>query len=196
MDEADGVQVAFTFQPVDEVAARAITGWRYPEPYAFYNLSATASSLEHAAVVRELLDPALRYYAVWCAREGALLAGFCCFGPAARVGISRQPAVYAGSDLLDIGLGLRPDLTGRGLGGAFLRSVLVFGTEQFAPGGFRLTVATFNQRAIRVYERAGFAPDHRVLLESSRGPREFLVMTRPPLSSAESNVPPGPDDGA
>jgi hypothetical protein len=53
-------------------------------------------------------------------------------------------------------LGMRPDLTGRGLGEEFVHAGLRFARETYSPPAFRLTVATFNQRAIRVYERAGF----------------------------------------
>ena len=54
------------------------------------------------------------------------------------------------------GLGLRPDLTGRGLGLAFVTAGLDFAIERFEPSRFVLDVAEFNERAIRVYERVGF----------------------------------------
>ena len=50
---------------------------------------------------------------------------------------------------LDYGLGLRPDLTGQGHG-------LEFARERYEPGRVYLHVAEFNERARRVYERAGF----------------------------------------
>lgn len=59
-------------------------------------------------------------------------------------------------DALEIGLGLRPDLTGRGLGLDFLRSGLSFGRSHFGAERIVLNVAAFNERAIKVYERAGF----------------------------------------
>jgi ribosomal-protein-alanine N-acetyltransferase len=59
-------------------------------------------------------------------------------------------------ETLDYGLGLRPDLAGRGLGLEFFRRGLEFGRERFRPKNVRLYVAEFNERAIKVYERAGF----------------------------------------
>jgi RimJ/RimL family protein N-acetyltransferase len=59
-------------------------------------------------------------------------------------------------DAIFYGLGLRPDLTGRGLGLAFVTAGLEFARELFGPSRFVLDVAEFNERAIRVYERAGF----------------------------------------
>ena len=59
-------------------------------------------------------------------------------------------------DVAEIGLGLRPALTGRGLGAASLEAGLRFAADRFGARGFALAVAAFNRRAITVYERAGF----------------------------------------
>lgn len=65
---------------------------------------------------------------------------------------------------LEYGLGLRPDLVGRGLGEAFFRAGLEFGRERYEPAAVQLSVAKFNDRARIVYERAGF----RVVGEHNR----------------------------
>jgi RimJ/RimL family protein N-acetyltransferase len=57
---------------------------------------------------------------------------------------------------LDYGLGLRPDLTGQGLGLEFFLAGLGFAHERYRPEQVFLHVAAFNERARRVYERAGF----------------------------------------
>jgi ribosomal-protein-alanine N-acetyltransferase len=80
--------------------------------------------------------------------------------------------------MVEIGLGLRPDLTGRGLGSSFLAAGLDFARQRFAPERFVLSVATFNERAIKVYERAGFARV-RVYMHSTAGREwEFVEMSR------------------
>ena len=43
---------------------------------------------------------------------------------------------------------------------------------------FRLIVATFNQRAIRVYGKAGFKPDKIFMNETNGGEYEYLQMLR------------------
>ena len=85
----------------------------------------------------EFLDPDQRtehYYAVM---EGTQLIGFFVFEP--------------GQDSLDLALGMRPDLTGQGNGAAFLENGLAFAIKQYQPCYIELAVATFNERAIRLY---------------------------------------------
>jgi [ribosomal protein S18]-alanine N-acetyltransferase len=155
------VAVKFHFSQLSQADAEAIADWRYPEPYAFYNWSADVDDLG------ELLDPLLRGDAYWAVKDdtGELVGHF-----------SFKPK---DEGTIEIGLGLRPDLTGRGLGGSFLAAGLDFGREQFTPEWFVLSVATFNERAIKVYERAGFARG-QVYMHSTAGREwEFLQMTCP-----------------
>ena len=53
---------------------------------------------------------------------------------------------------LEYGLGLRPDLTGRGLGLDFFVTELAFARRRYRPRRVLLHVASFNQRARRVCE--------------------------------------------
>lgn len=57
-----------------------------------------------------------------------------------------------------VGFGLRPDLVGRGSGAEFVTACVDYAVKQCRYRGefARLGVATFNQRAIRAYEKAGF----------------------------------------
>jgi ribosomal-protein-alanine N-acetyltransferase len=66
-----------------------------------------------------------------------------------------------------IGLGLEPDCTDRGLGQAFVEAGLEYAKQKFDPAPFRFSVDTFNQRAIRVYEKLGFEPDGTFIDETS-----------------------------
>lgn len=149
----------FVVRPMGAVEAETIADWRYDPPYDFYDFRNDPEDLA------EVLDPAFwvdDYHAV--DRDGEL-AGFFSFKLAAGV--------------LEIGLGLRPDLTGKGAGGEFVEAGLDFGRRKFEPRELMLDVATFNDRARKVYERAGFAPSHVWVHESRQGPVEFLRMTRP-----------------
>lgn len=139
--------------------AEAIAEWRYPEPYSFYDWTADPDDL------RELLDPALRGDAYWAVKDEDELVGHFSF--------------KAKGEAVEIGLGLRPDLTGRGLGADFLAAGLEFARERFAPERFTLAVATFNERAIKVYERAGFGRDRMYMHWTAGAEWEFLAMSRP-----------------
>ena len=155
----------YAFRPIERPDAEEISRWRYPEPYATYNGDPSS--------VPGLLDPRYNYPAV-TGPDGDLV-GYFCFGADATVPAGRRLGLY-GDDALDIGLGMRPDLTGQGLGREFVRAGLRFAGERFSPPAFRLTVAAFNRRAVRVYEAAGF---ERV--RSFFGDRgdEWLLMQRP-----------------
>jgi ribosomal-protein-alanine N-acetyltransferase len=80
---------------------------------------------------------------------------------------------------LQIGLGLHPERTGQGLGGAFLEAGLDFARSRFQPAQFVLSVATFNRRAITVYERAGFTAVRVFMHSTNGGDWEFVEMRRP-----------------
>lgn len=155
-----------TFRPLEATDARAILSWRYEGPYAIYN----PQPPDLAVAVAILIDPANAYFAA-CDEPGALI-GFCCFGTDAQV----PGGDYTDPAALDIGLGLRPDLTGAGRGLPFLLAVLALGRERFAPVRFRLTVAAFNERAQKVYARAGFRPYMRFQCGVGANAREFLIM--------------------
>jgi RimJ/RimL family protein N-acetyltransferase len=123
--------------------------WRYAAPYEFYD-----------AEPEPVKNPE-RYF---IARDDdATLVGFYYFEPK--------------DDALEYGLGLRPDLTGRGLGLDFFRAGLEFGRARFLPARVRLFVAAFNERAIKVYERAGFRETGRHMRTFARwGEVEFVSM--------------------
>jgi ribosomal-protein-alanine N-acetyltransferase len=151
----------FRFVPMSQEAARKISGWHYAPPYSFYDTDHDPEDRE------ELLDPERRKGRYFSAFEQRELAGFFSFD------------LENGS--VELGLGLRPDLTGRGLGLGFVLAGLGFAEERFSPSDFRLSVATFNHRAIRVYEKAGFRAEDTFIQKTNGGEFEFLRMVRSPL---------------
>ena len=158
--------MTLTFHPMDEASAREMCTWRYEPPYDFYNPHPKGTD----ARIRHLLDPNMIYYTI--SDDDGTLVGYCCFGADAQVpgGTYEEPA-------LDIGLGMQPALTGQGHGGSFFAAIVDFALLALAPRRLRVTVAAFNQRAMRVYEKAGFKP-----VESfgrNGDGVEFVIMTRP-----------------
>ncbi|HEX5503841.1 MAG TPA: GNAT family N-acetyltransferase, partial [Thermomicrobiales bacterium] len=148
----------YAFRPLRRRDALAASRWRYPPPYAVYDISrASLLAIWAAQLALRPLGVAI-YYAALDDR-GDLVGLF---------------TYLQRGDTVEIGLGLRPDLTGRGNGLAFLEAGLAFGRRLYAPASFRLTVATFNERAITVYERAGFRRGGT----RRRGRREELEMVK------------------
>lgn len=149
----------YLFHQMDDADAREISGWRYEPPYDFYDATADPDDLA------ELLDPERRrgvYFSVLDGEDN--LIGFFQFEKK--------------DGTVDVGLGLRPSLTGKGLGAEFVMAGLAFARERFSPERFTLSVAAFNGRAIGVYERAGFRRGEVYLHETNGGEHEFLRMER------------------
>lgn len=165
------------FRPITAADVEVMTSWRYPAPYDFYDWETEddpADLLSHVAgcVVADDFN--------------GHLAGFICFGVTGQVPGGQRARLY-GEPMIDIGLGLRPDLTGRGIGLSFVQAGLAFGQAHHGSQPFRLTVAAFNERAIRVYERAGFVRDEIFLSPVHGVETPFLLMRRPNDCSAEPN---------
>ncbi len=135
----------FTLCPITENDAHAISTWRYDSPYSIYNISSDAANV--------LRDPLHNYHTV--RDEHQSLVGYFGFGMDARVRAGVDLGLYP-EDSLDVGLGMRPDLTEQGLGGRFVQAGLDFAEAEYSPDRFRLAVAAFNKRAIQVYENCGF----------------------------------------
>ncbi len=144
-----------------EFAAQMVS-WEYPAPYGTYSL--TNSDPEF------FLDEANGYFAV--VDDADELVGYRCFGPEGRV-----PGWDYDQSALDTGGGLRPDLTGRGLGRAAIEIGLAFGRERYRPPAFRVTVAAFNERALRVVRSLGFA-DVGAFRAATTG-KGYVVLVRP-----------------
>lgn len=149
----------FTLRPLTAADAHTIAAWRYAGAYAFYDFTADPADLA------ELLTPETwgsSYFRVEGINQE--LVGFFQFEPQ--------------GDVLDIGLGLRPDLTGKGHGLSFVVAGLAFAQRRFTPRQFRLAVAAFNHRARRVYERAGFQAVRTYWQATNGSQHEFVEMVR------------------
>lgn len=146
--------------PLTREHAEDIATWRYAAPYGTYDMV--------GADPAELLLPQVGFHAVMADDR---LIGFRSFGPDGQV-----PGWDYDDSALDTGGGLRPELTGRGLGRTVISTGLAYGRDKLAPTAFRVTVASFNARALRTVESLGFK---RIgAFEASRDGREFIVLAR------------------
>ncbi|UUZ91549.1 GNAT family N-acetyltransferase [Paenibacillus sp. P25] len=150
----------FRLRPLTEEDGREICTWRYPAPYDTYNWKTWDEPLANR---EEFADPEIReaqYRAVVDA-EGAL-CGFAQLFPLA--GTTR------------LGLGMRPELCGAGRGEAFVRSIAAEAKRLSPQNEIDLEVLTWNKRAIRAYERAGFRMTDTYERKTPQGTGEFHCM--------------------
>ena len=149
-------------KPINEERAKTILGWKYEQPYDFYDNELTAEALQ------EMLDGS--YHAL--VDEQNTVIGFFCTGANAQVPRGHQFGVYT-EDFIDMGVGMHPNLVGKGNGFDFCAQVIsCIRAESSKP--IRLTVATFNKRAIRLYEKLGFVSENRFCTDSA----EFETMVK------------------
>ena len=160
----------FTIRAFTEADADEVATWRYQAPYDVYDLSADPS------LDSEMRDPA-RWGATWFAADEAetgTLAGFLEL-------VASESETEGGTRVeVEVGLGLRPDLTGRGIGPSFVEAALAFSRERWRPSTFALDVFPWNERAIRCYGRAGFERGEVYVRTFPDGNEvTFLRMARP-----------------
>jgi RimJ/RimL family protein N-acetyltransferase len=153
------------FRPLEKRRALEMLSWRYAPPYNVYN---SAEPITETAV-DALLRPELHYIAVLDERDEMI--AFRCFGPDAQV-----PGGDYAAQALDLGGGLRPDLTGKGIGRHVIAAAMNYAVARFHPSLFRVTVASFNLRAKKVCAHL----DYKVVSEFIRPSDglKFEIMTQ------------------
>lgn len=154
----------FSIRALTPEDQQTVAGWRYAAPYDVYDDLGKGLSEAYRALI---------------APDGAL-SGVFCWGEEARV-LAAQDVYAAQPGALDFGIGLCPDLCGKGLGLWACQCALDWLSAAYAPPSFRLAVYEWNERAVRVYRRLGFSPLTRRgdFLIMARDERPFRDATRP-----------------
>lgn len=150
----------FTFKRMQQNSAIIIADeWKYEEPYSFYDMTADLDDYN------ELVNEALRNKNEWFeAHADDELVGYFC--------------LCIENDNIDIGLGLRPDYCGRGMGKQFLTDIICFIERSYAYSTLSMDVAAFNKRAIKVYNSCGFKETHSFLQHTNGGEYDFIHLIR------------------
>jgi [ribosomal protein S18]-alanine N-acetyltransferase len=156
--ELEVISVTYRFEKMTQQEAEEIAyNWHYDGEYSFYDMEADREDLA------EFLNPELRGDSVFTVYLGEEIGGYYSVNQTAA-------ATY------DIGLGMRPELTGSGMGLAFMKAGMDFVKSRFKPDIITLSVAMFNQRAIKVYRRLGFIDLDTFMQNTNGGSYEFLRM--------------------
>ncbi|GAB6988274.1 GNAT family N-acetyltransferase [Paenibacillus pini] len=150
-------------KPMDELYASDIATWKYEVPYDLYDMDEDDESIQE-----------LMHYQ--CILRNDQLIGYFCTGEYAQVPLGHSQWAYPEfNSIIDLGFGMKPELTGQGLGYEFITFIIQEVRHQYDPSTIRLTVATFNKRAIQLYTRVGFVKESSFLTNNN----EFWVMTKP-----------------
>ncbi|OAS15550.1 acetyltransferase [Paenibacillus oryzisoli] len=182
--------------PLTETACQELCAWSYPDPYAVYNWPSWTTMLDNKS---EFADSQIRdeqYRGV--VDHNGILIGFVQFFPI--VGVTR------------LGLGLRPDLCGKGygtsssegrgtvgsnngdtpvsaqgLGTQFVQLLVAEAQYRNPEQEIDLEVLVWNERAIRAYQRAGFTITDTYEKWTPTGSADFhcMVYTGPLIVIAE-----------
>lgn len=159
---------SLTLEDAEEVAC-----WRYEAPYDIYNVVGDAK--EHAS--RVMHDRTSRFHSIY---DGDELIGFFSLGRDGQV-----PGGPYDAPATDIGMLIKPERIGLGQGHLYAAAVTEYASRVTSAGALRVTIARFNVRAQRLWQRIGFAQ----IAEFSRsdGP-EFVVMVRSTLEKLHSSA--------
>jgi len=145
--------------------AREFVNWRYEPPYDVYNCPPE----EIGDAVQYNIDPTNNVYAMLDQNEE--LIGYCSYGKDAQV-----PGGDYSEEALDIGLMIKPGLTGQGLGTGLAEGVITNGVRKYKPKKLRVTIAAFNKRAMRVWEKNGFQQTQK--FNRKNDDLEFVIMKK------------------
>ncbi|MGE6752919.1 GNAT family N-acetyltransferase [Rossellomorea sp. NPDC071047] len=148
----------YSFQIITQEQAEHIAyNWKYDGEFAFYDLTADEEDLA------EFIDGEQRGNSTYAVLHHGEMIGFYTFN-------------VLNESTIDIGLGMHPNLTGKGKGEAFTKAGVDFSITRYAPENLTLSVAAFNNRAIKVYKKVGFVPIGTFIQETNGSRYEFIKM--------------------
>ena len=145
----------------ERYASDIVSLWHYDDVYSFYDMAADEDDLRIFMDARNWQDTIRAVL-----NENDELVGWASF--------------YFENDELWLSLGLRPDLTGRGLGDEFVSECIDYAAShhRLVKHTIRLAVALFNRRAIKVYQRVGFMETNRTVRDTPIGQMGFIEMEK------------------
>jgi len=166
MTDVTAEETSLIMDPLTEIDARNICSWHYPAPYDVYDYADWNTVVSHGW---DLSIPEKRSaeYVGFRLRDGLVAFG--------RLSEAQQYIL--------IGIGLRPDFCGTGLGVPVMRSLIALARERYPSHTPALEVRTFNIRAIRCYEKCGFRRVKQYVRNTLTGEDRFYFMVYKSASS-------------
>ncbi|ANS77325.1 acetyltransferase [Paenibacillus yonginensis] len=158
---------------MEEHHGAEICTWKYEPPYNIYGWLPW-EQMKGLGV--EFGDPEIRrqQYAALL-DDGGMLCGFAQFFP--LEGVTR------------LGIGMKPELCGHGRGAAFVAAIVQEALRRKPENEVDLEVLTWNSRAIRAYQRAGFTITDLYERQTPDGMMPFYCMVYQPGGDGEADGP-------
>lgn len=139
--------------------AEEIIKWQYDAPYDFYNFP------NPEQYELEILNENYRNQYFYSVYENDQLIGLY--------------EIHVEDNIATLGLGMKPDKTGQGKGQQFVENAIHFiKTHHPEVMVIDIAVVSFNERAMKVYERCGFTHYDDVLMMSYGTLHEFVKMKK------------------
>lgn len=145
--------------PLTETDARNICRWHYPPPYNVYDYPDWELMCQKGFDLTDAQKRDEEYIAF------RYMNGLVAFG-----------RIFSTERYVLLGIGLRPDFCGKGLGKAVMLHLIALAAQRFPHLIPALEVRTFNQRAIRCYEACGFKRIKRYYRNTLYGEDQFYFM--------------------
>lgn len=149
----------YLLSTLSEEYAKKICDWEYKEEYSIYNTNWATVQAQKWAIADEERRK-VQFTAVL--NESGALCGYFRF-------VEEESRVM-------LGLGLDPQICGKGIGAEFMKLILKEFHHRFPGQTLELEVRDFNQRAIKCYSRAGFQVVDRYSKDTLIGAGNFLLM--------------------
>jgi ribosomal-protein-alanine N-acetyltransferase len=146
----------YDFRKVTNKDVEDILTWKYEDEYSFYDNSIQKEKIDWIKGLPEE-DKAFSIY-----NEHKELVGNCSF--------------YYIEEFFCVGVQMKPHITGKGFGTEFVDSIINFGKQKYNLSHIDLTVAKFNKRAIKIYEKLGFKVVEEFVNTIRGGDYDFVAM--------------------
>lgn len=145
--------------PINTAAVKEICSWQYPEPYDVYNyMSFDKAAKSNSPLLKS--ENKDNYICFW--EDGTLTAYI---------------NIYKKNETVFLGIGLSPDLCGKGLGKAYLKQGIQAAEKRYPDRKIWVQVRSWNLRAIKCYESCGFTQEYKEIIKDRFGnDEEFVFM--------------------
>ncbi|WP_414051428.1 GNAT family N-acetyltransferase [Macrococcus animalis] len=140
-----------------EHAEEIANEWKYEGIYKFYDVTEDKEDYE------EMISPEMRGENYFEVLESNELIGYFVIDDSK-------------DGVIDYGLGMKPELTGRGQGESFINSTLSYIIDNYDVKTITLSVALFNERAIKCYEKVGFVRADEFDMKTNGSTYRFVRM--------------------